>query len=182
MRGNFSLFKVVKQLNIRGCPRESRRRDTQGGRRFPRCSVWESRPRGCIGKRIPRRSPRGTVRPPCRCGSCSSPALLLSSVQRGSLSSLLPGKLRGQEGSGQKEGTSWLKTRIWSLSFLNLEVLLALVVIVTLSCVAPLFYTALPKLIKAYFTWIADTLSARFSPEHLILQTLWLYIPTMFTN
>ena len=59
----------------------------------------------------------------------------------------------------------------FSLCFLDSAVLLATV---TLSCVAPLFYTALPKLIKAYFTLIADTLSAlpRFSPEHLVLQTL----------
>ena len=37
----------------------------------------------------------------------------------------------------------------FSLCFLDSAVLLATV---TLSCVAPLFYTALPKLIKAYFT------------------------------
>ena len=47
------------------------------------------------------------------------------------------------------------------LSFLDLEVLLKFswlwwllleISSVTLACVAPLFYTALPKLIKAYFT------------------------------
>ena len=46
-------------------------------------------------------------------------------------------------------------------------------VTVALACVAPLFYTALPKLITAYFTRTADTLSTvpKISQEHLILQT-----------
>ena len=63
----------------------------------------------------------------------------------------------------------WL---LWLLLvFLDSEVLL---VTVALACVVPLFYTALPKLIKECFTGIADTLSTvpRFSPEHLILQNL----------
>ena len=42
---------------------------------------------GRSGRRRPHRSPLGTGYPPCRCGSCSSPALRWLSVQRSSLTS-----------------------------------------------------------------------------------------------
>ena len=198
----FSLLIYVDYLpHIQGCPRESRRQESQDGRRFPLSSAWERRPRGCTGRRRTRRNPRGTVRPLCRCASCSSPALpLLLSVQGGRCRVFGQPGGEGDRDQGKEKQLHGFQFGVSSLN--SIEVFFGLMVapqvfsnwesqfVYSLGncdsffCCSAVLNSAIKIDKGSDFKWTVYMLSAvpRTSEEHLILQNLWQRFLTMFAE